>query len=158
MTRDEALSGYRLSIAVSVCWGDQDALGHVNNTIYFRWFESARIEYMSRVGLIGPSAANALGPIMAAASCNFRRQITYPDTVHVGARVTRIGRASFTMEHVVFSEKCRCIAADGNATLVVLDYSKNLAHPVPEAIRQAIEALEGHSLPASASAEIRRGS
>jgi acyl-CoA thioester hydrolase len=158
MSRAEALSGYQLTIAVPVWWGDQDAFGHVNNTVYFRWFESARIEYLNRVGLNGPSAGNTLGPIMAAAGCNFRRQLVYPDTVHVGARVTRIGRASFTMEHVVFSEKLGCVAADGASTLVVFDYAKNLAHPVPQEIRGRIESFEGHALPASASADGNGGS
>jgi acyl-CoA thioester hydrolase len=153
MTRDDALSAYRLTISIPIWWGDQDAFGHVNNTVYFRWYESARIVYLDRVGLNGPKAGSSLGPILAAITGNYRLPLTYPDTVHVGARVTRIGRASFTMEHLAYSERHACVAGDGTSTLVLFDYAANRAHPVPDSIRQSIESLEGRTLPASVTAD-----
>jgi acyl-CoA thioester hydrolase len=138
-------------IQLPVQWGDQDAFGHVNNIMYFRWFESARIAYLERIGL-GDKHAGALasgenvGPILAAIGCNYRRQIKYPDTVIVGARITRIGRSSLTMSHVVWSNIHQAIAADGESTIVVFDYTANQPKRVPDEFRALIEKLEGRKL------------
>jgi acyl-CoA thioester hydrolase len=151
MTRNEALAGYPVVISAPVWWGDQDAFGHVNNTVYFRWYESARIAYFDRLGLQGPSPHDPLGPILAAISGNYKRQLKYPDTVDVGARITRMGRTSLTMEHLVFSHQLGDIAANGNSTVVVFHYTENRPHPVPTAIRQRIEQIEQRSFDAPAS-------
>src|SRR5690349_15768238 len=101
---EELKKGYPVWIVLPIQWGDQDAFGHVNNTVYLRWFESARIAYGLRVNLTDGSTGRKIGPILAAMSCNYRRQLKFPDTVHVGARITRIGRSSLTMEHCLVSE------------------------------------------------------
>lgn len=142
---DHTIAGFPVVVAVPVWWGDQDALGHVNNTVFLRWFESARIAYCDRVGLEGPSENTQIGPILASITCNFRRQVAFPDSVLVGARVTRIGRSSLEIEHIVVSESQSATAAEGSSVVVAFDYSANRSHPVPAPVRQAIEALEGKS-------------
>lgn len=146
------LEGYPVTIEVPVWWGDQDAFGHVNNTVPLRWFESARIEYMGRAGLSAMMATHKIGPILASITANYRRQLHFPDAVVVGARVTRIGRTSLTMEHVAVGKAHGAIAVDGTSTLVVFDYAANRPEPVPEAIREAIGALEGRRLESKAGA------
>src|SRR3954464_3197376 len=93
----QLLAEYPVTISLPVQWGDQDAFGHVNNAIYFRWYESARIAYSQRIGLIDLFESERIGPILASISCDYRRAITFPDTVDVGSRVTRIGRTSLGM-------------------------------------------------------------
>lgn len=147
MELDPALvSGYPVVVALPVQWGDQDAYQHVNNTVYFRWFESARIAYSARVGLGAMMKARRVGPILAAIACDFRRQVTFPDTVHVGSRIAKIGRTSLTMEHLLISESARDVAAEGRSTLVVYDYTSGRPVPVPDEIRRAIETLEVKAL------------
>src|SRR3982751_4844980 len=102
--RPALLADYPVVIRLPVQWGDQDAFGHVNNTVYFRWYESARIAYFDRIGLLELMAAEGIGPILASISCTYRHQIHYPESVHVAARVARIGRSSLTMEHAVACE------------------------------------------------------
>ena len=97
MSKPVELQEFPVVITVPVQWGDQDSFGHVNNTIPFRWFESARIAYLEQSDLGHLMDANGLGPILAAIGCNYRRQLHYPDTVHVGARVASIGRTSMVM-------------------------------------------------------------
>lgn len=129
-----------------VHWGDQDLFGHVNNVVYFRWLESARVAYLDRIGMARLHGEEALGPILAAIGCNFRRQIEYPDTVRVGTRVTRIGNTSMTVEHAIWSvTKGGDPAADGTSTVVIFDYPSQRAVRVPDDIRRKIEALEGKS-------------
>jgi acyl-CoA thioester hydrolase len=139
------LSPFPVVIIQPVQWGEQDSLGHVNHVTYFRWYESARIAYFRKIGLMDMHKAERIGPIIASVTNDYRRQLTYPDTVHIGVRVTRIGRSSLGMEHKIVSQNDHAIAAEGSSTLVVFDYQANRSHPVPARIRQAIETLEGRT-------------
>jgi acyl-CoA thioester hydrolase len=142
---DAHLAQFPVLMSIAVQWGDQDAFGHVNNTIYLRWFESARIAYFERMGIMDLHEKENVGPILASVTCNYRRPVTYPDSVTVGARVTRIGRTSFEMDHVCTSEAQGLIVAEGKTTLVVYDYHREKPHPISETLRTAIGSLEGRS-------------
>jgi acyl-CoA thioester hydrolase len=139
------LANYPITIALPVFWGDQDVFGHVNNNAYFRWFESARIALSQRIGLIDLFRSEKIGPILASVSCDYRRQITFPDTIHAAIRVARIGRTSMGLEHAIVSQSQQAVAAEGNSTIVVFDFRANKPHPVPPSLRQAIEALHGRT-------------
>jgi acyl-CoA thioester hydrolase len=142
---DRLLAQFAVVVKIPVQWGDQDAFGHVNNTVYLRWFESARIAYFERMGIMDLHEMERLGPILASATCDYRRPVTYPDTVLVGAQVTRIGNSSFVMEHAAASQALGAIAAEAKTTLVLYDYQKEKPHPIPEALRRTIAAIEGRS-------------
>ena len=148
MSKDSAdnLGEFPVTISIPIQWGDQDAFGHVNNTCHIRWFESARVEYIQKCGLTMMIESGGVGPILASITCNYRRQMEYPDTIQIGARVSRIGRSSMTMEHAVFSETQNTITADGHSVVVVFDYAANRPTRVPDEIRQAIEKLEGKKI------------
>ena len=145
---DELCKGFPVWILLPIQWGDQDAFGHVNNTVYLRWFESVRIAYARQIDLGDVVEGKRVGPILAAICCQYRRQLTFPDTVHVGARITRIGRSSLTMEHRVVSESLQAIAAEGDSTLVTFDYAAQKSIALPADVRARIEALEGKVFPA----------
>jgi acyl-CoA thioester hydrolase len=140
--KHEDLSDFPVVKIIPVQWGDEDAFGHVNNTVYIRWCETARVEYLARIGL-WMVAPDGIGPILAGISCDYRRPLNYPDNVHIGARVTRIGNSSFRMEHRIVSEVLGVVAADAHSTVVVLDYKRNKSVRVPEPVRKAVEQLEG---------------
>jgi len=137
------LAGYPVVIDWPVQWGDQDAFGHVNNTVYFRWFETARIAYLDRLGMAERGSGETLGPILAAIDCNYRRQIKYPDQVAIGTRVVRVGRSSMLLEQIIWSQAQQAVAADGQSTVVAFDYALNKPRPVPDKIRAEIAAIEG---------------
>jgi len=139
------LEGFPVIEARPVQWGEQDSFGHVNHAVYFRWYETSRIAYAQRVGLMGLHKAEGIGSILASVTCDYRRQLTFPDLVYIGARVVRIGRTSLTMEHKLVSREQGVLAAEGRATLVVFDYKANASRPVPDSVRRAIEELEGRS-------------
>jgi acyl-CoA thioester hydrolase len=141
--KHESLAGFPVVVAAPVHWGDQDSFGHVNNTVYLRWCETARVEYLSRIGLMVASPAEGVAPIVASVACDYRRPVTYPDTIHVGTRVTRVGTSSLRMEHCVVSERLNAVVAEAHSTVVMLDYQQNRSVPVPEDARHAIERLEG---------------
>ncbi len=140
------LADYPVVIDLPIQWGDQDAFGHVNNTVPIRWFESARIAYLEKSQTKSVSMTKTIGPILAAIHCNYRRQLNFPDTVHIGARVGRIGRTSFTLEHLVYSEALGTAAIDGDSVIVVFDYENQRPVRVPADFRETIEQLEGREI------------
>jgi acyl-CoA thioester hydrolase len=142
---NEALAEFPVIITVPVLWGDQDAFGHVNNVVYLRWCETARIDYLRRVGLWELLKAEQVGPIVASIACNFRKPVEYPDEVQIGARVTKIGNTSFVMIHRVWS-RALGLAADATSTLVVYDYKTGKAVRAPDPVREAIRKLENGRL------------
>ncbi len=144
-TPNALLAGFPVVIALPVQWGDQDALGHVNNTVYFRWFESARIAYTERFELFEMLRKTRVGPILAAIGCDYRLPVEFPDTVEVGSRVARIGNSSLAMEHALVSRSRGAIAAQSTSTLVLYDYAAGRPRAIPDDIRRAIEGLEGRS-------------
>jgi acyl-CoA thioester hydrolase len=87
-----------------------------------------------------------LGPILASIKCDYKVPLTYPDTVHIGTRVPRIGNSSFRMDHVIVSHKTGVVAAEIESTLVILDYAIGKPARVPEEMRRAIAAIEGHGI------------
>lgn len=140
---DDPLAGFPVAIEIPVQWGDQDAFRHVNNAVYIRWFESSRVTYTRKTGLWDLLESDNVGPILASIHCDYRRPLTYPDTVRVGSRIARIGRSSLTMEHRIVGLASNAIAAEGTAVLVLYDYNKEEPCPIPDRVRRAIEELEG---------------
>lgn len=139
----ELLAAYPVVIDIPVAWGEMDAFGHVNNIIYFRYFESARIAYFDHVGYDALMKEEGLGPILAATSCRFRLPLTFPDTVSVGARVVSVGADRFRMEYRVVSHQHQKVAAEGDGDVVSYDYRTAAKAPLPDAVRLRIEAIEG---------------
>lgn len=142
--RPDGLSPYPVTTPLVIQWGDQDAFGHVNNTLHFRWFETGRIDYLTRCGVT--MNASGTGPILAAISCNYRLQINWPDEIVVGTRVNRIGNTSINVAHAIWSRRHSAVVADGTSTIVIFDYENQKPRPVPANWRAAIEDLEGGPL------------
>ncbi len=137
----DALRGFPIVVIENVAWGDRDAFGHVNNTVYLRWFEDARVAYLDSIGfLYGPM--NVVGPVLHSVLCRFRRPLGYPDTLRVGARVTEITDERMTMEHRVVSEKLGEVAAEGASVIVAYDYTKHIKVPLPTYLRNRLDPLE----------------
>jgi acyl-CoA thioester hydrolase len=136
------LAGFPVITAVPVQWGDQDAFGHVNNTIFLRWFEVGRIAYFEQLAILHDAGGRGLGPILASVTCNFRQQVTYPDRVWIGTRVARIGTSSMVVEHGIVSEHQGRSVADGTSIVVYFDYPASRPCPVPDELRRTIDALE----------------
>jgi acyl-CoA thioester hydrolase len=136
------LSDYPVVVEIPVAWGDMDYFRHVNNIVFFRYFESARIEYLERIGFREIGEGSPVGPILSATGCRFRRPLTWPDVVRVGARVTGIGADRFDMEYRLVSSAQDAIAAEGTGTLVAFDYQANRKVPLPAEVRAAIERLQ----------------
>lgn len=130
-------------VEVSVAWSDMDALQHVNNTVFFRCFEEARIAYLRRIALAYDGGHEGVGPILASTHCRFRRPVVYPDRLHVGARTVQVEEDRFTMEYRLVSERLEEVAAEGGGVVVAYDYRAGRKAPLPPAVREAIARVAG---------------
>ena len=139
---DDLLAGFPVTLRWPVAWGDMDALGHVNNTTYFRWFESVRIGYFARIGWATDLSSGGVGPILAQTSCTYRAPLVFPDEVVLAARVEDVGEDRFTMRYRVVSQRLGLVAADGEARVVSFDYGAGTKAALPGGVRAAIADLE----------------
>ncbi len=139
---DDVLSACTVTMNIPVAWGEMDAMGHVNNIIYFRYFETVRIEYFNRLKMMDYSRETGIGPILASTECRFKMPLQYPDTIIVGTKIHSMEEDRFVMGYEVFSTRHSRIAADGEGVIVTYDYRNNRKVPVPETLRAKIMELE----------------
>ena len=122
---------------IPIRWGDMDVMGHVNNTVYFRYMEIARIEWMARIG--APPNPHGDGPVIVNAFCNFIRQLEYPGDLLARHYVANPGRSSFdtfiTLERV---DTPRVVCAEGGATTVWVDFKAQKSAPLPDWLRALV--------------------
>lgn len=148
LTESPLMPDFQHVLRWPVQWGDQDAYQHVNNTIYFRWFETGRMTYSADIGLDRKRLeTEGLGVILAAIDCQFKFALIHPETIQIGTRVTRFGRTSLTMEHAVYSESQQRQVASGSSSVVIYNYKLNQTCPIPDFVRTQIELLEQRTIP-----------
>jgi len=123
---------------IPIRWGDMDAMGHVNNTIYFRYMEQARIGWFDAL-VPDEQAWGSTGIVIANAQCNYLRPITYPGTVEVRLYVGRLGGSSVATSYELRVGADPTAYADGAAVVVFIDMAKQKPVRIPEDIRQKLE-------------------
>lgn len=141
--RHEILAGFPVIIEQAVVWGEMDAYQHVNNVVYFRYFENARLEYFRRLDWPTLMKDTGIGPILASTRARFRKPLAYPDTIAIGARILSLEEDRFVLEHRIFSEQLQGIATEGEGLVVAYDYEHATKASMPEEIRRRIADLEG---------------
>lgn len=125
-------------MVIPIRWGDMDAMGHVNNTVYFRYFETVRIDWMHRIGAT-PNPGGE-GPVIVNAFCSFIRQLEFPGEVLARHYVANPGRSSFetyiTLER---TDDAGVVYAEGGAKTVWVDFIAQQSRPLPPWLRQLLE-------------------
>ena len=139
----DQLAGYPVVIEQVVDWGDMDAFQHVNNVVYFRYFENARVEYFQRLEWKSCLKETGIGPIVATAQARFRRPVTYPDTLLVGARVSVMSEDRYTIDYRIISTKQAERVTSGETVVVAYHYADLKKVPIPAEMKTRIEKLEG---------------
>jgi acyl-CoA thioester hydrolase len=142
---ESLLAGFPVVVRQAVVWGEMDAYRHVNNVVYFRYFENARLEYFRRLGWFEFERETGVGPILAATEGRFRRPLTYPDTVLIGARAASVDQDRFTLAHRVVSERLGAVAAEGQGVVVTYHYARGEKVAIPDELRRRIAELEAQA-------------
>jgi|UniRef100_UPI004047C9AF acyl-CoA thioester hydrolase len=118
---------------MEIRWGDMDAFGHVNNTIYFRYMEQARIEWMNALGYGVASSDESM--LMVNGFCNFYQQLTYPGDIVVKTFIGAVGKSSADIYNTIaLQSDPSSISAEGGATMVWVDLKRNKSTPWPETL------------------------
>lgn len=143
---DEKLGHFPVSVTIPVAWGEMDSFQHVNNVVYARWLETARIAYFTRIGLLERMRSEGIGPIVGRIAIDFRRPVTFPDTVRVDATTKKVGRSSFTMGYRIWSTDQKAEVATGEDVIVTVDYRSGRTTVVDDALRAAIFGVEATAL------------
>ncbi len=126
------------STRIPIRWGDMDAYGHVNNTLYFRYMEIARIEWLEAAGFgLDPAGE---GPVIINASCTFLIPLTYPGSVEVLTFAGRPGRSSVQTRVEMRPTGSDRLHAEGAAKVVWMDHRNGRSAPLPAILRALLEA------------------
>ncbi|MDO6775790.1 thioesterase family protein [Shewanella sp. 3_MG-2023] len=107
---------------IPVTWGEMDALNHVNNAVYFRYFETARIEFFSQINMMDELKKTSVGPVLSETQAKFKRPVTFPDTLLVGITISNIKQDRFMMHYRVFSKAQQAITTTGSAKVVMFNF------------------------------------
>ncbi|KWR87164.1 acyl-CoA thioesterase [Cupriavidus sp. IDO] len=127
------------TVLMPIRWGDMDAMGHVNNTVYFQYLEQARIEWFASLGR-GGKDARGQGPVIINAHMTFLRQLRYPGDIECRVYAGQLGRTSFeTRMEIRRTDLPDVVWAEGGAKVVWCDYTQEKSVPVPPEIRAIIE-------------------
>jgi acyl-CoA thioester hydrolase len=126
-------------MTMPIRWGDMDAFGHVNNTVYFRYMEQVRISWFEQLGFLGGNA-DGQGPVIVNASMEFLKQLHYPGDVIGRMSVATPGRSSFdTAFELLRDDDPETLYARGAARCVWIDYAAGKSVLVPDSLRATIE-------------------
>lgn len=117
-----------------IAWGDMDALGHVNNSRYFDYFQEARIEWLKalNIAMSGPT-----GPVVIHVSATYLKPVVYPATLHLHSSLNTIGNSSLVLDHHLYQGEM--LMTHGSSKIVWVDYTQGKSIPLPDNIRSLFE-------------------
>ena len=128
------LLDYPIIYQQQVAWGDMDAFGHVNNVIYYRYMERARIDYMNKLDILRED----IYTVVASNQCKYMRPVFYPDQLKIGVRVEEVRSSAFRMSYLLWSELQQQVVATGDAVIVCVDKVEMQKIKIPNNIRKRL--------------------
>jgi acyl-CoA thioester hydrolase len=136
----ETRGRFRHLSAIDTRWMDNDAYGHVNNVVYYSFFDTAVNRWLVEQGVLDIASSPAIGLVVETA-CRYAKPITFPDRVTAGIRVAHLGRSSVRYEIGLFRNDDEAAAAVGHFVHVYVDRASRTSTPIPQATREALETL-----------------
>jgi len=138
--RNERRENYRELIQIPTRWMDNDVYGHVNNVVYYSYFDTAVNGFLMREAGLDYRASDSVG-VVAETGCSFHGEISFPDTLDVGIRVSRLGNSSVTYEIGIFCQGRDEPAATGHFVHVYVRHGEMTPVPIPDKARAALDRL-----------------
>lgn len=137
----EPRSAYRSFRTISTRWMDNDAYGHVNNVVYYSWFDTVVNAHLIEQGALDIHAGEVIG-LVVETQCNYFSPVEFPQTVEAGLRVASMGKSSVRYEVGLFVQGEPLTAAKGHFIHVYVDRANRRPAPLPQRLRQVLEALQ----------------
>ena len=136
----ESRARYRHVLAIATRWMDNDLYGHVNNVVYYSYFDTVINRYLIDAGGLDIHAATVIG-IAVETACRFHRSLAFPEEIDAGLRVGKLGTSSVRYEIGIFRNAEAAAAAQGHFVHVYVDRGSNRPVPLPQPLRSALEPL-----------------
>ena len=131
---------YRAWREIGTRWADNDAYGHVNNTVYYQWFDTAVNAWLIESGLLDVAAGDPIG-LVVETGCRYASPLSYPEPVEIGLKVEQLGRSSVRYRLGVFAKGAAAAAAEGHFVHVYVERESRRPVELPEAWRALLETL-----------------
>jgi acyl-CoA thioester hydrolase len=131
---------YPLITRMPTRWADNDSYGHVNNVVYYSFFDSAVNRHLIQQGVLDIAASPVIG-LVVETRCTYFSSIGFPDDVDVGMRVTKLGNSSVQYEIALFRGDAQTASAVGSFTHVYVERASNRPVAIPEAVRRVLSEL-----------------
>jgi acyl-CoA thioester hydrolase len=131
---------YRHFLPIQTRWSDNDAYGHVNNVVYYSWFDTVVNEYLIAAGALDIQASTVVG-LVVETQCNYFSELAFPQRVDAGLRVAHAGRSSVRYELALFGALGETASAQGHFVHVYVDRATRRPAPLPPELRAAVERL-----------------
>ena len=133
-------SAYRVFRSIGTRWSDNDAYGHVNNVVYYSWFDTVVNAHLIEHGVLDVQRGETIG-LVAETRCNYFAALAFPQVVEAGLRVARLGSSSVRYELGLFAVGAPLTAARGHFVHVYVDRQSRRPVPLPEALKAVLEKL-----------------
>ncbi|ATC95669.1 acyl-CoA thioesterase [Pseudoalteromonas tunicata] len=127
---DHFLQQFPIHTFINVAWGEMDALQHVNNVAYFRYFETARIDFFNQFNLLEELQTSAIGPVISENNARYKRPVTFPDTLIVGVSISEIKEDRFLLHYTVFSQAQQAVTTLGSSQVVMFNFKTGKKSPL----------------------------
>jgi acyl-CoA thioester hydrolase len=131
---------YRHFHSIATRWMDNDAYGHVNNVVYYSYFDTVVNEYLIRAGVLDVERSEVIG-LVVETQCRYFSELSFPQTVHAGLRVARIGTSSVRYEIGIFADAADTACAQGHFVHVYVDRNSRRPTALPAPLRAALERI-----------------
>ncbi|MFT4518329.1 MAG: acyl-CoA thioester hydrolase [Halioglobus sp.] len=132
---------YKVFYPVSTRWSDNDVYGHVNNVVYYSYFDTVANRYLIEVGGMDIADGRIVGYVVNS-GCEYHAPITYPETIEAGVRVDKLGNSSVQYGIAIFKEGEEQAAAHGHFVHVFVERAENRSVPIPDNLRSALEKIQ----------------
>ena len=136
----EPRSAYKVFRPITTRWMDNDVYGHVNNVVYYSWFDTAVNAYLIEQGVLDIHAGTTIGLVIET-QCNYFAPLAFPQTIEAGIRVARLGSSSVRYEVGLFAQGEPLCAARGHFVHVYVDRETRRPVPLPAPLRTTLETL-----------------
>ncbi|MFA6260147.1 MAG: acyl-CoA thioesterase [Bacteroidia bacterium] len=141
MTHHSDKKTYPLSLTLRIDWSEMDEFSHINNLMFMKYIQSARVNYWQQIGLYQYFKEHRIGPMQILVNCRLIQPLFFPGEVTIKTRTVYIKNTSFSFEHALFNEQQELVA-EGTDVMVMYDFNRNEKVTFPAGFREAIELLE----------------
>jgi acyl-CoA thioester hydrolase len=137
------LKDFRVIKEIEVMWTDMDIYNHINNSIYFRYFEASRLLYFEQLDIYAIFKENRVHGVLSKVSCSFIVSISYPSIINVGTKVVEVNKELIIMEHFIINDKQQ-LCAIGESEIVFVDNIANRKAQIPGSLIDKINQFENN--------------